>query len=46
MELWDVHFNTIGVRTKENMDESLKKKKKGKKKEKKASSPSSLRINT
>ena len=26
MELWDVHFNTIGVRTKENMDESLKKK--------------------
>ena len=36
----------VTVRTKENVDESLKKKKKKEKKEKKASSPTSLRINT
>ena len=37
---------TLIVRTKENMDESLKKKKGKKKEEKKASSSTSLRINT
>ena len=37
---------TLIVRTKENVDESLKKKKGKKKEEKKASSLTSLRINT
>ena len=44
------HYNIFvlleNVRTKENVDESLKKKERKKKEEKKASSPTSLRINT